>query len=46
MTSECNYVMPDNSNIVVLASNYAVDDKAKYVAIDAKCVVEVKEANE
>ena len=39
MTSEFNCVMPDNSNIVVLASNYAVDDKEKCVAIDAKCVV-------
>ena len=46
MVSECNYVVPDNGNIVAAMSNYVVADKEEYVDVDAKCVAELKEADE
>ena len=46
VASKCNCVVPDRGNIKVAMSNYVVADKAKYVVIDAECVIEVKEANE
>ena len=45
MASKLNSVVPDNGNIVTAVFNSVVANKGKYAAIDAECVVEVKEAD-